>query len=57
MKTFDEYKALVEKKYRLIDEIDDNWCDNAYGVLSELGGTGQIKRASRCYSKEKPCKY
>ena len=36
MKTLDEYKALVQKKYRLTDEIDIDWCDGAYEILNEL---------------------
>ena len=56
MKTLDEYKSLVEKKYRLIDEINDNWCDNAYGVLSELNELSDCLMCPDAHVREKALK-
>ena len=31
-----KYEALSKKFYKLLEEIDTNWCDMAYDVLKEL---------------------
>ena len=53
MKTLDEYKALMEKEYRLVDEIDNDWCDNAYEVLNELNDLSDCLICSDARIREK----